>query len=59
MGKGDCPLFPKGEKMKKIGKQTYKIDGDVSILSTACIAGPKEKAGPLSKFFDQTVKIDK
>ena len=41
--------------MKKIGKQTYKIDGDVSILSTACIAGPKEKAGPLSKYFDQTV----
>ena len=41
--------------MKKIGNQTYSLEGNVSILDTACIVGPKEKQGPLSKFFDKCI----
>ena len=39
--------------MKKLGKQTIKFDTPPTILETACIAGPKESDGPLSKYFDQ------
>ena len=39
--------------MNKIGKQTIKFDYPPSILSTACIVGPKEAEGPLAKYFDQ------
>ena len=39
--------------MEKIGKQTIKFNNPPSILSTACIVGPKESKGPLSKYFDQ------
>lgn len=41
--------------MKKIGNQTYKLDNNISILSTACIVGPKEKDGPLAKYFDKCI----
>lgn len=41
--------------MKKIGNQTYMLQSPVNIASTACIVGPKEKAGPLYKYFDQTL----
>ena len=41
--------------MKKVGTQTYNLENNVSILNTACIVGPKEKEGPLSKFFDKCV----
>lgn len=41
--------------MKKVGKQTYMLTNPVNITSTACIVGPKEKAGPLHKYFDQTL----
>ena len=39
--------------MEKIGKQTIKFTNPPTILNTACIAGPKESEGPLSKYFDQ------
>ena len=39
--------------MKKIGNQSYMLSNPVNILSTASIAGPKEKAGPLTTYFDQ------
>lgn len=32
------------------------MENDVSILNTACIVGPKEKEGPLSKYFDKCVE---
>ena len=41
--------------MKKVGNQTYMINTPVNITSTACIVGPKEKEGPLHKYFDQTL----
>lgn len=42
--------------MKKIGKQTINFDCPPSILSTACIVGPKEAEGPLAKYFDQCLE---
>lgn len=39
--------------MKKLGKQTIKLDNPPTILNTACIAGPKEADGPLAKYFDK------
>ena len=42
--------------MKKLGKQTLKFDNPPTILETACIAGPKEADGPLSKYFDKCVE---
>ena len=42
--------------MKKQGKQTYLLSSPVSILSTASIVGPKEKDGPLHKYFDQCLE---
>ncbi|MBO5397448.1 MAG: stage V sporulation protein AD [Clostridia bacterium] len=42
--------------MKKVGKQSYTLTNPVNITSTASIVGPKEKAGPLYKYFDQTLE---
>ena len=42
--------------MQKIGKQTIKFQHPPSILSTACIVGPKEGEGPLAKFFDRCLE---
>ena len=42
--------------MQKIGKQTIKFDHPPTILDTACIAGPKEADGPLSKYFDKCIE---
>ncbi len=39
--------------MEKIGKQTIQFDNFPSVISTACIVGPKESEGPLSKYFDK------
>ena len=38
--------------MKKIGNQSYILENPVTILNTASIVGPKEKGGPLHKYFD-------
>ena len=42
--------------MQKIGKQTIKFERPPSIISTACIVGPKEGEGPLAKYFDQCLE---
>ena len=42
--------------MEKIGKQTIKFNNPPTILSTACIVGPKEAEGPLAKYFDQCLE---
>lgn len=42
--------------MKKIGNQTIKLDFPPSIISTACIVGPKEAEGPLAKYFDTLIE---
>ena len=42
--------------MEKLGKQTIKFNTPPSILSTACIVGPKESEGPLAKYFDQCLE---
>ena len=42
--------------MQKIGTQTIKFDTPPSILDTACIVGPKEADGPLSKYFDKCLE---
>lgn len=39
--------------MKKIGTQSYMLDTPVAIVNTASIVGPKEKDGPLNKYFDK------
>ena len=41
--------------MKKIGNQSYELQTPVTVLSTACIVGPKEKDGPLNKYFDKCI----
>ncbi len=42
--------------MEKLGKQTIKFSNPPTILSTACIVGPKEGQGPLAKYFDQCLE---
>lgn len=42
--------------MKKIGNQSYMIENPVAIVNTACIVGPKEKEGPLNKYFDKALE---
>lgn len=38
--------------VKKLGKQTVKLENPPSIISTAAIVGPKEGEGPLKDKFD-------
>ena len=42
--------------MKKVGNQSFILNTPVNIVSSASIVGPKEKDGPLSKFFDQCLE---
>ena len=42
--------------MTKLGNQTIRLDTPVSILNTACIVGPKESEGPMSKYFDKCLE---
>lgn len=44
--------------MKKIGKQTFNIKGDVVIRDTFTIVGSKEGEGPLKDNFDMVVEDD-
>ena len=43
-------------KLKKIGNQSFVLNSPVNIVSTASIVGPKEKNGPLNKYFDQCLE---
>ncbi len=42
--------------MKKVGKQSYIVENPVAIVNTATIVGPKEKEGPLNKYFDKCIE---
>ena len=44
--------------IKKIGKQTIKLDRPPAIVEPAAIVGPKEGQGPLSKHFDVVLEDD-
>lgn len=44
--------------IKRIGKQTVKLENPVSILSTYSIVGPKEGDGPLKDYFDLILEDD-
>jgi stage V sporulation protein AD len=43
---------------KRLGKQTLKLSSPPSMISNACIVGPKEGEGPLAQFFDEILKDD-
>ncbi|MDU3724476.1 MAG: stage V sporulation protein AD, partial [Clostridium celatum] len=38
-------------KVKKVGKQTIKLENPPKIISTYSIVGPKEGQGPLKDYF--------
>lgn len=42
----------------KHGKQTYMLNKKIYINETAAIVGPREKDGPLGKYFDQSERED-
>ena len=42
--------------MKKIGKQTIKLDNPPTIVETASIVGPKEANGPMASYFDKCLE---
>lgn len=44
--------------IKRIGKQTVKLENPPSILSTYSIVGPKEGDGPLKDYFDLILEDD-
>ena len=43
---------------QKIGKQTYAINRPVFIKNAASVVGPREKAGPLGKYFEEWEEED-
>lgn len=45
-------------KSKRIGKRTVKMQNKPTIISTACVAGPKEGEGPLKDYFDLVLTDD-
>lgn len=40
---------------KKLGKHTVKFKTPPKVISSACIVGPKEGAGPLAQYFDKVL----
>lgn len=45
-------------KIKKIGKQTIKLENPPKIISTFSIVGPKEGQGPLKDYFHEIIDDD-
>ena len=45
-------------KVKKVGKQTIKLENPPKIISTYSIVGPKEGQGPLKDYFHQIISDD-
>ena len=43
-------------KIKKVGDHSYMLKSPISIVETASIVGPKEKAGPLHQYFDKCLE---
>ncbi|MDU2158105.1 MAG: stage V sporulation protein AD, partial [Clostridium sp.] len=39
--------------IKKVGKQTVKLQNPPKIIATYSIVGPKEGEGPLKEYFDE------
>ncbi|WP_026487585.1 stage V sporulation protein AD [Caldanaerobius polysaccharolyticus] len=44
--------------VKKIGRQTVKLQNPPSVLAYASVVGPKEGEGPLKEYFDQILQDD-
>ncbi|GAA0718461.1 stage V sporulation protein AD [Clostridium malenominatum] len=44
--------------IKKVGKQTIRIDSKPRIISAFSIVGPKEGEGPLKDYFDKVISDD-
>ncbi len=44
--------------IKKMGRQTVKLDNPPSIIATATMVGPKEGEGPLKNYFDKILSDD-
>ncbi|HBM74386.1 MAG TPA: stage V sporulation protein AD [Clostridiaceae bacterium] len=44
--------------LKKIGKQTVRLEAPPSIIATSSIVGPKEGQGPLAQYFDTILSDD-
>ncbi|RDY22620.1 stage V sporulation protein AD [Romboutsia maritimum] len=45
-------------KSKRIGKRTIKLNNKPTIISAACVVGPKEGQGPLKDYFDLVLTDD-
>ena len=44
--------------MKRLGKQTVKMQNNVYITSTSSVVGKKEGEGPLSQYFDYILEAE-
>ncbi|MDZ5252996.1 stage V sporulation protein AD [Clostridium sp. LIBA-8841] len=44
--------------LKRVGKQTVKLESKPRIISTYSIVGPKEGDGPLKEYFDKVLQDD-
>ncbi|HHD2752456.1 TPA: stage V sporulation protein AD [Clostridium perfringens] len=44
--------------LKRVGKQTIKLESKPRIISTYSIVGPKEGDGPLKEYFDKVLQDD-
>ncbi|MDZ4991820.1 stage V sporulation protein AD [Clostridium perfringens] len=44
--------------LKRVGKQTIKLESKPRIISTYSIVGPKEGEGPLKEYFDKVLQDD-
>lgn len=44
--------------IKKVGKQTVKLQNPPKIIATYSIVGPKEGEGPLKEYFDEILNDD-
>ncbi|WP_411168664.1 stage V sporulation protein AD [Clostridium sp. MB05] len=51
-------MSDKNLNIKKVGKQTVKLQNPPKIIATYSIVGPKEGAGPLSSYFDEILNDD-
>ena len=43
---------------KRVGKRTVKLQNNPTIISAACVVGPKEGQGPLKDYFDLVLDDD-
>ena len=43
---------------KRVGKRTVKLKNNPTIISAACVVGPKEGKGPLKDYFNLILEDD-